>query len=376
MDKTTKTLMINPKFKELIPQLTLEEYSQLRANIAANGCQDSIKTWQDQIVDGHNRYNICRALQMSYPVKEMSFKSEAEAQVWIITNQFGRRNISMFTKAELALKLEPLIAEQAKVNQIERKGKQAGSTLLNSEKLPTIHTGKELAKLAKVSPDTIAKTKFLLANADDVTKERLRIGKTTVHKEFTAIKRQAVIAKLAQTAKVTPPTIDGKFDVIVVDPPWPVEKIERDVRPNQTLLDYPTMTLEKIRAFQLPTEKANDNCHLFCWTTEKFLPVTFDIIAGWGFEYIFMMVWHKNGGFQPFNLPQYNAEFCVYARKGTPIFLTTTAFNICNAWRRGEHSQKPDEFYELVRRVTVGRRLEIFNRRKIEGFIGWGNEAK
>ena len=54
MDKTTKTLMINPKFKELIPQLTLEEYSQLRANIAANGCQDSIKTWQDQIVDGHN----------------------------------------------------------------------------------------------------------------------------------------------------------------------------------------------------------------------------------------------------------------------------------------------------------------------------------
>ncbi len=52
MDRTTKPLTINPKFKALIPQLTVEEYAQLRANIAANGCQDSIKTWQDQVVDG------------------------------------------------------------------------------------------------------------------------------------------------------------------------------------------------------------------------------------------------------------------------------------------------------------------------------------
>jgi hypothetical protein len=26
---------------------------------------------------------------------------------------------------------------------------------------------------------------------------------------------------------------DGKFDVIVIDPPWPMQKIERDVRPHQ-----------------------------------------------------------------------------------------------------------------------------------------------
>ena len=44
---------------------------------------------------------------------------------------------------------------------------------------------------------------------------------------------------------VTPP--DGPFDVLVIDPPWPMERIKRECRPNQTAsVDYPTMTLAAI----------------------------------------------------------------------------------------------------------------------------------
>ena len=166
--------------------------------------------------------------------------------------------------------------------------------------------------------------------------------------------------------------ISGTYNVVVIDPAWEVEKIARDVAPTQIGLDYPTMTIDEIKNFKIP---AKDNCHLFLWTTHKYLPDSFEILKVWGFNYICCMVWHKNGGFQPFNLPQYNCEFVLYARKGTPKFKETKNFFTCFSADRTGHSEKPEEFYELLRRITVGKRIDIFNRRTIKGFDKYGNES-
>ncbi|MEO5366653.1 MAG: MT-A70 family methyltransferase [Magnetococcus sp. WYHC-3] len=167
--------------------------------------------------------------------------------------------------------------------------------------------------------------------------------------------------------------LTGEYDVVVVDPPWEIEKIQRDVAPTQIGLDYPTMSLDEIRSINIP---AKDNCHLFLWTTHRYLPESFSVLTAWGFKYVCCFVWHKNGGFQPFGLPQYNCEFVLYARKGCPKFSSTKEFSVCFNAKRTKHSEKPDEFYELLRKVTVGKRVDMFNRRAIKGFDGYGNETK
>lgn len=197
-------------------------------------------------------------------------------------------------------------------------------------------------------------------------------GEMNVNRAITEIKRKQAIQRLENIEVKESKAIEGVYDVIVIDPPWPMEKIERDVAPNQVSFDYPTMTIDEIKALEIPC--AND-CHVWLWTTQKYLPDAFDILKIWGMKYVCTFVWHKPGGFQPFGLPQYNAEFALYARRGSPEFIDFKDFKLCFDAPRAGHSEKPELFYDLVWRVTAGRRLDMFNRRPIDGFDSWGKEA-
>ena len=75
----------------------------------------------------------------------------------------------------------------------------------------------------------------------------------------------------------------SRFETIVIDPPWDMAKIERYVRPNQTDFDYPTLNETELAAFPVNAMAAED-CHLFCWTTQRFLPAALRPIGAWGFR--------------------------------------------------------------------------------------------
>jgi N6-adenosine-specific RNA methylase IME4 len=186
------------------------------------------------------------------------------------------------------------------------------------------------------------------------------------------IKRAEVIEKLESVEAREQKELAGEYDVIVIDPPWPMQKIERDERPNQSQFDYPVMQETELAAMTMPAAR---DCHMWLWTTHKFLPMALRLLDAWGFKYVCTFVWHKPGGFQPIGLPQYNCEFALYARKGSPKFIDTKAFPVCFEASRGAHSEKPEELYDVVRRVTAGRRIDIFNRRAIDQFDVWGKEA-
>ena len=172
---------------------------------------------------------------------------------------------------------------------------------------------------------------------------------------------------------------NGKYRTIVIDPPWPIEEIQLRARSKEDITPYATIPLSIIKkgTGPIPIKRLTDKqgCHIFLWTTQKYLQAGFEVLECWGFRHIFTMVWHKNAGMQPFNLPQYNCEFVLFGRKGNLPFLDTRNFQTCFYSLRREHSRKPDEFYKLVARVSPIPRLDMFSREPHDWFDQYGNEA-
>lgn len=178
-------ITIDSEFKALIPPLTAEERAELERSLLADGCRDALVLWGDTLIDGHNRYEICTRHNIPFEVVRKEFDSRQSAIEWMILNQFGRRNLPAHERARLALRLKPMIADKAKEQQIR---KPADSVSHKSVEQKPIDTQKEIAKIAGVSHDTIAKVERIEKEAPQPIVEASRKGEISVNSAYQVTK--------------------------------------------------------------------------------------------------------------------------------------------------------------------------------------------
>lgn len=159
---THVSIAIDSEFQSLIPPLSDSERQRLEKSILAEGVREPIVTWNGTIIDGHNRYHICEEHGIGFKTAEREFASRDAAKIWIIENQFGRRNLSTYDSSVLALQLESLYAAEAKKRMIAGKADPVKNSAQGSDTGRTID---KLAKLAGTSRDTIRKVKVIETEA-------------------------------------------------------------------------------------------------------------------------------------------------------------------------------------------------------------------
>lgn len=184
------SICIDSEFKKLIPPLTEDEYSGLEKSLLDEGCRDALVLWGDTLVDGHNRYEICTKYHIPFNIVRKDFRKRQDAIEWIILNQFGRRNLPAHERARLALLLKPMIEERAKEKQAEYHGNQYESALpqKSAEVQKHIETRQELAKIAGVSHDTIAKVEVIENKAPEPVVQASRRGDISVNSAYQVTK--------------------------------------------------------------------------------------------------------------------------------------------------------------------------------------------
>ncbi|MGO1073313.1 plasmid replication/partition related protein [Lysobacter sp. CA199] len=106
-------ILVNESLKAYIDPLTPEEHEALEQSILAEGCRDALVLWGNVLVDGHNRYGICREHGLPFQtVQNTRFQSMDDVHLWMIDQHLGRRSVSDFQRGVLALRKREILAER------------------------------------------------------------------------------------------------------------------------------------------------------------------------------------------------------------------------------------------------------------------------
>lgn len=172
-----------------------------------------------------------------------------------------------------------------------------------------------------------------------------------------------------------------KYGVILADPPWSYRVHSKKGSGRTAESHYSTMKLEDIKALPV-ADIAEKDCALFLWVTLPCLLEGFEVIKEWGFIYkTVAFVWVKQNrksdslfwgmGYWT----RSNVEICILATRGRPKRVNAGVHQVIISHIQ-EHSQKPAEVHKRIRQLMGNvSRIELFARRKVEGFDVWGNEV-
>lgn len=195
--------IINEEFAQLIPPLSSEELEKLEQSLVNEGCLNPLIVWNNTIIDGHHRYAICIKHSISFNIIEKTeLESELDVKLWMINNQFSRRNLPTEIRVALAYKLKEFEAEKARERQLANlkpfsKEEERAKTsqfidrlvLTSQENTKNSKTLDIIAQKAGVSTTTAFQYDAIQRKGTEEQKAKVAEGKSSINKVYTEIKQ-------------------------------------------------------------------------------------------------------------------------------------------------------------------------------------------
>jgi N6-adenosine-specific RNA methylase IME4 len=311
-----------------------------------------------ELIAGCRRLQACKILGWNQvPVTRVPLKEIATGE---FHENFVRKDFTVSEMVAIKHALEKTLAER--VGRPRKSGR-----------LPEIRgdTRDIVGRYVGVSGKTLEKAEAIVRAATSSRRrfagvlERVNAGSTSVEAAYTMVRRFEF-----QKMK-TPPLPDGRYDVILADPPWDMGPASLRGSPNA---HYPTMTPAQISTISPPSHQ---DAVLFLWCVPSGNDAAFEVMDAWGFDYKTQLVWVKDrfGTGYYFRIQHELLLLGTRGTMGAPLEHDRPS-SVLMA-RRGRHSEKPEEVHSIIEKMYPRRRyLELFARKRHPGWESWGNQLE
>ncbi|HEY0725524.1 MAG TPA: MT-A70 family methyltransferase, partial [Pyrinomonadaceae bacterium] len=362
----------------MFPRMLPEAFEELCENIQIYGLQTPIVLFQNQILEGVNRYNACLREQM--PIRTENFEGdEIAAFHYVINVNLYRRELTESQRAICVCDVRKTI-DRIRINDpsytqeaLARKFKTSRTMVHYA--LSVIQSGQdELVQAIRDGTMSVANAATLLTATDDL-RHRALLHPEQAPKLAKEVKRQERLNKQSNKTLEQSTALGEKlYNVIYADPPWHFQVYSDETGMDKAAENhYPTMEMGALLDLQIP---AADDCVMFMWVTVPHLAQGIELLAQWGFEYKSAWFWDKQSPGTGFWFRN-QVEMILVATKGSisaptpgeqPPQLISEA--------KTTHSTKPEVFAEWIAKIYPNMpKLEMFARKPRHGWDAWGNEV-
>ena len=290
----------------IFPLLGGEEFESLVEDIRRHGQHEPIVLYQNQILDGRNRYRACIAAGIACWFEQYDGD---DPLAFVVSLNLKRRHLNESQRAMVAAKLATLQRGDNQHAQICAPSQEKAGELLNVSRRTVQHAREvqehgapELVSAVERGAISVSATADVATLPGQEQREIVARGEREILEAAKAIRgekaRERLAARMARNMEISArnsPIESGQhYPIILADPPWDYRLYNEESGSSRAAAEqYPTMSLEDICALPV-SNLATDAAVLFLWTTAPHLQESFQALAAWGFEYKTNAVWVKD----------------------------------------------------------------------------------
>ena len=216
----------------VFPMMRGEEYRQLLHDIQEHGLREPILLCDGQILDGRNRFRVCREIGIEPAFRKWDGKGGSPLSV-VLSLNLHRRHLSSSQRAAIAVEILPMLEQQAQGRQ-----RMGGKNKLPQKIGEPSHEGEAVEQAAKqlgTNRDYVSAAKKV-HEADPALLQKVRDGETHIADALWKVvkdkKQQLPTAKEAKRIAIAEnkmvPARDGYYHS-----PKPEEQIAQEVEQGQ-----------------------------------------------------------------------------------------------------------------------------------------------
>lgn len=254
------------EYANLFPMISKDELKQLASDIKQKGLQEPIVLYEDKILDGRNRYEACKLVDIIPQYKH--YDQEIDPLDYVISINIKRRHLDAGQKAAIASEIANMRSGERTDLEPKTNSSEVKISIETAAKMLNVGTTavKQFKQLKEKNPEKATQVKEGKTKLNAAVKETKKEDQIKQRTEAVKDLPKDSNLHLGDCVKILGTLPENYVDCVVMDPPYLIDYTDTRESYNPTFNDSSDNKEKKLDEwFKAIKRVIKPNAHIYCF---------------------------------------------------------------------------------------------------------------